>query len=82
MDFRFKTLERYKVGGTRDRMDLALPLPRTAKGLVYRYCPNDSCAPRLFLLGNAPADQRIIAGREGQIRRQPRTPGETCPYCG
>ncbi len=53
MDLRFKTLERYQTGGMKDRMQLAVPLPRTPKGLIYRYCPNESCAPRLFLLGEA-----------------------------
>lgn len=82
MDFCFKTLEQHKVDGTHDRMKLAIPLPRTQRGMVYRYCPKESCAPRLFLLGQAPEDQKIITKGKRTVRRQPHTPGTTCPYCG
>lgn len=80
MEFRFRTLEQYRTGGTRENMQLAIPLPRTAKGLIYRYCPNETCAPRLFLLGDAPKDQTVPEG--ARVRRVPHTPGMTCPYCG
>ncbi len=82
MDFRLKTLERYQTGGTKDHMQLAMPLPRTSKGMVYRYCPNESCAPRLFLLGEATTDQTVPEDGKTRIRRVPHTPGITCPYCG
>jgi predicted RNA-binding Zn-ribbon protein involved in translation (DUF1610 family) len=82
MDLRFKNLERFKVGGTRDQMKLALPLPQSPRGMVYRYCPEESCAPRLFLLGQAPEEQTISPEGKRTVRRQPHTPGMTCPYCG
>ena len=78
-DFRFKRLERYKVGGTKDKMELNIPLPKSPSGKVYRWCPNEDCSPRLFLLGDEqkPEDLDI-----SQLRRVPGTPGTTCPYCG
>lgn len=80
--FRFRRLERYKIGGTRDRMELSIPLPTTPTGKSYRWCPIDACEPRLFLLGEAPADQVIPDDHVHLTRRAPGTPGTTCPYCG
>jgi hypothetical protein len=81
-DFRFRRLERFKTRGSRDKMQLAIPLPTTETGKVLRYCPNDQCAPRRFQLGGVP-DQRSIACENGHlIRRQPGVNGITCPYCG
>ncbi|MCC7362083.1 MAG: hypothetical protein IT317_21540 [Anaerolineales bacterium] len=78
-DFRFRRLETYKVGGSRDRMELSFPLPRSPSGKVYRWCPNEECAPRLFLLGDAqrPEDIDVTV-----LKRAPGTTGTTCPYCG
>ena len=50
-NFRFKRLEKYKVGGIRNNMELNIPLPKTPSGKVYRWCPEELCIPRLFLLG-------------------------------
>ena len=55
----FQRLERHRVGGTRDRMELSYPAPRSPSGKVYQYSPNPDAAPRLFLLGDAPADRVI-----------------------
>ena len=81
-DFRFKRLEQYQVGGTRDKMDLSIPFPRTPSGKMYRLCPVDDCAPRLFLLAETPTEQKISEENNAHIRRLPGTPGITCPYCG
>lgn len=78
-DFRFKRLERYKVGGTKDRMELNIPLPKSPSGKVYRWCPNEDCSPRLFLLGDAQRPENLDLSR---LRRAPGTRGTTCPYCG
>ncbi len=77
--FRFKRLEKYKVGGTKDRMELNVPLPQSPSGKVYRWCPNQDCAPRLFLLGDAQKPVDIDVSR---LKRPPGTRGTTCPYCG
>lgn len=81
-DFRFRRLEKHRVGGTRDRMELSYPVPRSPSGKAYQYSPNPDAAPRLFLIGDAPDERSIAAEYEARIRRQP-GPGETiCPYSG
>jgi len=78
-DFRFRRLEKYKVGGTKDKMELTIPLPKTLSGKVYRWCPNEDCMPRSFLLGDAVTSENLDIS---QLRRAPGTRGTTCPYCG
>lgn len=78
-DFRFRRLEKYKVGGTQGRMELNIPLPKSPSGKVYRWCHNDNCSPRLFLLGEAERTDELDLS---QLKRPPGTPGTTCPYCG
>lgn len=78
-EFHFKRLERYKVGGTKDRMTLNVPLPKSPSGKVYRWCPNEDCMPRLFLLGDVQRPDSLDASK---LRRAPGTRGTTCPYCG
>lgn len=80
--FRFRRLERYKVGGTRDHMTLSIPIPKSPSGKAYQYSPNPEAIPRLFLIGDAPVDRVIAANSETRIRRAP-GPGTTvCPYSG
>ncbi len=78
-DFRFKRLEKYKIGGTKDKMELNIPLPKSASGKIYRWCPNEDCTPRLFLLGDTQLQENLDITK---LRRAPGTPGTTCPYCG
>lgn len=78
-DFHFKRLEKYKVGGSRDKMELNIPLPKSPSGKVYRWCPNDACMPRLFLLGGGERPEDLDSF---QFRRSPGTSETTCPYCG
>ena len=79
---RLRRLEKRRVGGTGDDMQLAYELPRTASGKVYHYSPNPDAVPRLFLIGDAPDDRTIEPEDRERIRREP-GPGETvCPYSG
>jgi len=81
-NLRFRQLERYRVGGTRDRMQLSLPAPKSPSGKVYQYSPNPDATPRLFLIGAAPEDRTIAEEHRLRIRREP-GPGHTvCPYSG
>jgi len=80
--FRFQQLERHRVGGTREQMELAIPPPRSPSGKVHRCCPVAECTPNLFQLGDAPAGQSISGDHTTLVRRAPGTPGVTCPYCG
>lgn len=78
-DSHFRRLEKYRTGGTKQKMELKLPAPKTPSGKVYRSCPNEDCVPRLFLLGDGERPERSDSLR---WRRNPGTPGTTCPYCG
>lgn len=78
-DFRFRRLEKYKVGGTRNRMELQMPLPTSPSGKVYRWCPSEDCRPRLFLFGDAQRPENLDVS---EVRRNPGARGTTCPYCG
>jgi len=81
-DFNFKRLERYKTGGTADRMNLSVPLPRSPSGKIQRACPSPSCVPGLFQLGPS-ADGRSIEDRHRPlVRRSPNIPGTTAPIVG
>ena len=79
---RLKRLERHRVGGRRDNMELSVPVPRSPSGKVYQYSPNPEAIPRLFQLGDKQDDRSIANEKLNRIRRDP-GPGETvCPYSG
>src|SRR5258706_9028267 len=80
-DFRFRNLEKYKVGGTDTQMRLSVPAPSSATGKTYRECPDTECSPRLFQMGGAPEGRQIAAEHKILIRRQLSVDGTTCPYC-
>lgn len=78
----FKNLDKYRTGGTGNRMQLSIPVPRTASGRVYRFSPNEEAYPRHFLLGNA--DRPAVVSDEMKARRkqEPGQPRTVCPYSG
>lgn len=79
---RMKNLEKFRTGGTRGRMKLSIPVPRTPDGRAYRYSPNEQAEPRHFLLGDRAAE---IVPTEAQRRRMKQPPGlkkTVCPYSG
>lgn len=82
MSFTFKRLERYRTGGTGDKMELSIPLPQSPTGKNNRHCPREGCIPALFQLGSAPEGREIAEPHLPLIRRKPGTKGTTCPYCG
>jgi hypothetical protein len=81
-NFPFRRLDQFRTGGSRDNMELRLPLPQSSKGRTLRYCPNDSCVPRRFQLGAVPTGQKIDDDNLKSARRLPGSLGTTCPYCG
>lgn len=81
-DIRFRNLEKYRVGGTRDNMQLALPAPKSPSGKVYQYSPNPDAKPRLFLIGNAPDDREFSEDCRKRMRREPGAGQTVCPYSG
>ncbi len=63
-------------------MKLAVPLPKTPDGRVYRYSPNEKALPRHFVLGDR-VNGFVIADEARKRMKQP--PGSTrtvCPYSG
>lgn len=79
---RFRNLERYRVGGQGSTFELRMPRPTSPSGKTYQTCPNEACAPRLFLLGEHPGLPADNSQLRPLMRREPGTPGVTCPYCG
>ncbi len=81
-DIRLRRIESHKVGGDPNNMLLSVPIPLTSSGKAYQYSPNPDASPRLFLIGQAPADRTISEEHRSRIRRPP-GPGQTvCPYSG
>jgi len=60
--FRFRRLEQYRVGGSGDRMELRVPVPKTPDGKANQRCPSPGCRPAVFQLGSAPEDVEAIKG--------------------
>lgn len=81
-EFHFDRLERHRVGGSRERMELSMPLPQSPSGKVYQYSPNPDAMPRLFLLGGAPEQRTVNPEHLHRIRRFPGRGETVCPYSG
>jgi hypothetical protein len=81
-EFRFRRLEEHRVGGTGSTMQLSYPVPRSPSGKVYRYSPNEKAAPRLFLLGQAPAERVVSEALRHRMRLEPGSDLTVCPYSG
>lgn len=79
---RLKNLEQYKVGGSGDRMDLSMPLPKTPDDRVYRYSPNEAAPPRLFVLGNRVEEVEATPEMRRRMKQMPGQPRTVCPYSG
>lgn len=65
-----------------DRETISVKLPKTPSGKIRRYCPNEGCKPRNFLLGDAAREFGKKNRKPASARRKPQTDGMTCPYCG
>ena len=79
---KMKSLKKYKVGGTGSKMQLAIPLPQTPDGRVYRYSPNEIAHPRHFVLGNREAGFFVEEHKRERMRQEPGTTKTVCPYSG
>jgi hypothetical protein len=79
---RLKNLEKYRIGGVGNDMQLAIPLPTTPEGRVYRYSPNEGAHPRHFLLGGRVEGFKQPEAPTPRRTRVPGTPGTICPYSG
>ena len=79
---RLKRLEQFRIGGSRHRMELGIPLPTTPDGRVYRYSPNEDAHPRHFLLGERVEGFLLPETQTPRMSHLPGTPGTVCPYSG
>ncbi|UPJ57014.1 hypothetical protein [Bradyrhizobium sp. 192] len=79
---RFRNLESYRSSGAGSDMQLAIPLPRTPDGRVYRYSPNENAHPRHFLLGGRVEGVTPPEAPTPRMTHAPGTPGTICPYSG
>ncbi|HET9236140.1 MAG TPA: hypothetical protein VFO10_02745 [Oligoflexus sp.] len=77
----FKNLRRLSKSGFSNKMTVSVSAPKSAEGMTLRRCPNASCTPRRFLLGDLSGD---ASNQDASLspRREPGTSGCTCPYCG
>lgn len=79
---KLKRLERMRTGGSRTKMQLSIPIPKTPDGRVYRYSPNVNAHPRHFVLGDTVVDFVAVPERAARMKYPPGTPGTVCPYSG
>lgn len=79
---RFKNLERYRTGGTRNKMQLSVPPPKTPDGRIYRFSPNEKAHPRHFVLGDADPTFVISEASRARMKLKPRSTQTVCPYSG
>lgn len=78
----FRSLDRYKVSGTEAHMNLAIPLPRTPSGRIYRLSPNLEAYPRHFLIGQVAVHPEATAEMRARMKLEPRSENTVCPYSG
>lgn len=79
---RFRNLEKFRKGGTRARMELAVPVPRTPDGRVYQYSPNEIAHPRHFVIGGVQDGFVIDDANRARMKLEPRSEQTVCPYSG
>ena len=79
---KLKRLEKMRVGGTRSKMQLSIPMPKTPDGRYYRYSPNADAHPRHFVMGDRVPDFVPDPSRQARMKYVPGTPGTVCPYSG
>ncbi|MVT55797.1 hypothetical protein GPL17_35970 [Bradyrhizobium yuanmingense] len=79
---KFRNLEQLSTGKSGNTMNLAVPLPRTPDGRVYRYSPNEQAHPRHFVLGDYNADHVASEVSRKRMKLSPRSKQTVCPYSG
>jgi hypothetical protein len=79
---KMKNLAKYRTGGTSSKMTLAIPLPKTPDGRVYRYSPNADAHPRHFVLGSRINGFVINPDKQARMKQPPGSPFTVCPYSG
>lgn len=78
----FKNLDKYRTDGSGSRLQLSIPVPRTASGRVYRYSPNEHAHPRHFLVGDVNRPEVVTDWMKARMKQEPGQPKTVCPYSG
>lgn len=79
---KFDNLNKYRVGGTDSKMQLAVRPPSTPSGRIYRFSPNEEAHPRHFVLGNVTPDFEVTKEARERMKLEPRSQKTVCPYSG
>lgn len=79
---KFNNLNKYRVGGTDGRMELAIPAPSTPAGRVYRLSPNENAHPRHFVIGPVTPEFEVTEAAQARMKLEPRSKQAVCPYSG
>ncbi|RUW20161.1 hypothetical protein EOA60_26225 [Mesorhizobium sp. M1A.F.Ca.IN.020.06.1.1] len=79
---KLKRLEKMRTGGSRTKMQLSIPVPKTPDGRVYRYSPNIDAHPRHFVLSEPVVGFVADPERAARMKYPPGTRGTVCPYSG
>lgn len=79
---RFKNLDKYRIGGAGNRMQLKIPLPKTPEGRFYRFSPNETAQPRHFVLGDVERPKEITDAMRARMKLEPGSAQTVCPYSG
>jgi hypothetical protein len=79
---KFNNLNKYRVGGTDSKMELAIRPPSTPAGRIYRMSPNEHAHPRHFVIGNVTPEFQITGEARARMKLEPRSKQTVCPYSG
>lgn len=79
---KFNNLNKYRVGGTDSKMELAIRPPRTPDGRIYRMSPNEDAHPRHFVIGDVTPEFQVTAEARARMKLEPRSKQTVCPYSG
>lgn len=79
---KFNNLNKYRVGGTDSKMQLAIKPPSTPSGRIYRMSPNEDAHPRHFVMGNPLPDFEIGEDARKRMKLDARSKQTVCPYSG
>jgi len=78
----FPSLERYRIGGSDEAPEFAIPIPQTPTGGTWRFSPNSAARPRHFVVAPASATYVVAHAARARMKLDPRSDRTVCPYSG
>lgn len=79
--FKFRNLEKYKIGEKDSKIKLFVPLEVTSSGKMQRECPNKECSPKIFYIDKQKSLNKSLSVISTNSEKQI-SPITYCPYCG